>query len=53
MAIDLPRDVLSKPAGLTFVVIQEVDMEDWGVGGLQVAECRPQTAETACEWQSS
>jgi 4-oxalocrotonate tautomerase len=33
-ATDLLRDVLGKPPGLTFVVIQEVDLEDWGVDGL-------------------
>jgi 4-oxalocrotonate tautomerase len=29
---------------LTFVVIQEVELEDWGVGGLPVAEYRRQAA---------
>ena len=33
-------DVLNKPPGLTFVVIQEVEMEDWGVGGVPVGEYR-------------
>jgi 4-oxalocrotonate tautomerase len=28
-ATDLLRDVLGKPPSLTFVVIQEVDMDDW------------------------
>jgi 4-oxalocrotonate tautomerase len=37
-ATDLLVDMLKKPAGLTFVVIQEVEMEDWGVGGLLVGE---------------
>jgi 4-oxalocrotonate tautomerase len=32
--------VLNKPPGLTFVVIQEVEMEDWGVDGLPAAEHR-------------
>ena len=41
-ATDLLRDVLGKPPGLTFVVIQEVDMEDWGVDGLPVGEYRRQ-----------
>jgi 4-oxalocrotonate tautomerase len=36
----LLRDMLGKPPGLTFVVIQEGDMEDWGVDGLPVAEYR-------------
>ena len=33
-ATDLLADVLNKPPGLTFVVIEEVDLENWGVGGL-------------------
>ena len=41
-ATDLLVDVLNKPPGLTFVVIQEVEMEDWGVGGLPVGEYRRQ-----------
>jgi 4-oxalocrotonate tautomerase len=43
-ATELLADVLGKPPGLTFVVIQEVELEDWGVGGLQVGEYRRQTA---------
>jgi 4-oxalocrotonate tautomerase len=43
-ATDLLADVLNKPPGLTFVVIQEVEMEDWGVGGLPVGEYRRQAA---------
>jgi len=39
-ATDQIVDVLNKPPGLTFVVIQEVEMEDWGVGGLPVGEYR-------------
>ena len=39
-ATDLLRDVLGKPLGSTFVVIEEVDMADWGVGGLPVEEYR-------------
>jgi 4-oxalocrotonate tautomerase len=35
-------DVLNKQPSLTFVVIQEVEMGDWGVGGLPVREYRPQ-----------
>jgi 4-oxalocrotonate tautomerase len=37
-ATDLLRDVLGKPPGLTFVVIQEVDTEDWSVDGQPAAE---------------
>jgi 4-oxalocrotonate tautomerase len=33
-------EVLHKPLDATFVVIEEVDMENWGVGGLPVAEYR-------------
>jgi 4-oxalocrotonate tautomerase len=42
-ATDLLKDVLNKPPSLTFVVIQEVELEDWGVGGLPVAEYRKQS----------
>ena len=35
-------DVLNKPLDATFVVIEEVEMENWGVGGLPVAEFRKQ-----------
>ena len=44
-ATDLLADVLNKPPALTFVVIQEVELEDWGVGGLPVAEYRRHAAE--------
>lgn len=43
-ATDLLVNVLNKPPALTFVVIQEVELEDWGVGGLPVAEFRRQAA---------
>jgi len=33
-------DVLGKPLDATFVVIEEVPMENWGVGGLPVAAYR-------------
>lgn len=33
-------DVMGKPLNSTFVVIDEVEMENWGVGGLPVAEYR-------------
>ena len=33
-------DVLGKPQDWTWVVIQEVDPEDWGWGGLPVLEYR-------------
>jgi len=41
-ATELLVNVLNKPPGLTFVVIQEVEMEDWGVGGLPAGEYRRQ-----------
>jgi 4-oxalocrotonate tautomerase len=37
---ELLLEVLHKPLDATFVVIEEVDMENWGVGGLPVAEYR-------------
>ena len=37
---DLLVHVLNKTPATTFVVIDEVDMEDWGVGGLPVDEFR-------------
>lgn len=39
--------VLNKPLAATFVVIDEVEMEDWGVGGLPVEEYRRQSAGEA------
>ncbi len=36
----LLADVLDKNPATTFVVIDEVDMEDWGIGGLPVEEYR-------------
>ncbi|CAN7282048.1 4-oxalocrotonate tautomerase family protein [Phyllobacterium sp. LjRoot231] len=38
-------DVLHKPLEATFVVIEEVEMENWGWGGLQVLEYRKRLAE--------
>ena len=40
-------DVLGKEPATTFVVITEVDMEDWGVGGLPVEAYRKSLAKTA------
>lgn len=37
---DLLQQVLNKDPATTFVVVDEVDLEDWGVGGLPVAEYR-------------
>ncbi|PTL83298.1 4-oxalocrotonate tautomerase family protein [Vitiosangium sp. GDMCC 1.1324] len=41
---DLLLEVLNKPPSATFVVIDEVEMENWGVGGLPVEAYRRQTA---------
>lgn len=38
----LLRDILGKTPATTFVVIDEVALEDWGVGGLPVQEYRKQ-----------
>jgi 4-oxalocrotonate tautomerase len=37
---DLLVEVLNKDPSTTFVVIDEVEMEDWGIGGLPVDEYR-------------
>jgi len=39
---DLLFDVLGKARNTTFVVIDEVAMEDWGVGGMPVEDYRHQ-----------
>ncbi|MEM9067210.1 MAG: 4-oxalocrotonate tautomerase family protein [Myxococcota bacterium] len=39
---DLLVDVLGKDPATTFVVIDEVELDDWGVGGLPVTEYRQQ-----------
>jgi 4-oxalocrotonate tautomerase len=33
-------DVLGKPLDWTWVIIQEVELDDWGWGGMPVAEYR-------------
>ncbi|PRY07977.1 4-oxalocrotonate tautomerase family protein [Paraburkholderia sp. BL25I1N1] len=38
-------DVLNKPLAATFVVIEEVDTENWGWGGLPVEAYRKQLAQ--------
>jgi 4-oxalocrotonate tautomerase len=37
-------DVLHKPLDATFVVIEEVELENWGVGGVPVDEYRRRLA---------
>jgi 4-oxalocrotonate tautomerase len=39
---DLLQRVLNKNPATTFVVIDEVALEDWGIGGLPVDEFRRQ-----------
>jgi 4-oxalocrotonate tautomerase len=41
---ELLRDVLNKPLDSTFVVIEEVDTDNWGWGGLPALEFRRQRA---------
>ncbi|RAO77634.1 tautomerase family protein [Dyella jiangningensis] len=41
---ELLLHVLDKPLDSTFVVIDEVEMENWGWGGLPAAEFRRQRA---------
>jgi 4-oxalocrotonate tautomerase len=44
---DLLVDVLDKNPATTFVVIDEVAFEDWGIGGLPVDEYRRLAAQKA------
>ena len=37
---DLLFDVLKKPKSSTYVVIDEVEMDNWGVGGQSLTEIR-------------
>ena len=41
---ELLRDVLNKPLESTFVVIEEVDTDNWGWGGLPALEFRRRRA---------
>lgn len=43
---DLMVRVLDKSPATTFVVIDEVEMEDWGIGGMPVDEFRAQQTRT-------
>lgn len=40
---DLLQEVLGKSPATTFVVIDEVALEDWGIGGLPVPQYRRQS----------
>ena len=44
---ELLLNVLNKPLEATFVVIQEVETENWGWGGRPVEEFRRQKAQKA------
>jgi len=44
-ASELLRDVLNKPLDSTFVIIEEVDTDNWGWGGLPALEFRRLRAE--------
>ena len=44
-ASQLLLDVLAKPMEATFVVIEEVEMDNWGWGGLPVADYRRKLAK--------
>lgn len=46
-ASQLLLDVLNKPLESTFVVIEEVDTDNWGWGGLPALEYRRQRAAAA------
>jgi 4-oxalocrotonate tautomerase len=39
-ASELLLNVLNKPVDSTFVIIEEVEMDNWGIGGVPVAEFR-------------
>jgi len=42
-ATKLLQDVLNKSPATTVVVIDEVDLDNWGIGGLPVTEFRKNT----------
>jgi 4-oxalocrotonate tautomerase len=44
---DLLLEVLGKPLESTFVTIHEVELENWGYGGLPTLEYRKQRAAAA------
>ena len=46
-ASQLMLDVLNKPLDSTFVVIEEVELENWGWGGLPALEFRKRRAAGA------
>jgi len=52
-ASELLRDVLGKPLKSTFVVIEEVDTDNWGWGGLPVLDYRKKLAAAAASSPAS
>ena len=44
---NLLSEVLDKNPATTFVVIDEVDLENWGVGGMPVTEYRKKNAQSS------
>jgi 4-oxalocrotonate tautomerase len=51
-ATDLLVRVLNKNPATTFVVIEEMETDNWGVGGQSVAKLRRRECETAREGKS-
>jgi 4-oxalocrotonate tautomerase len=43
---DVLTDVLNKPPAWTYVIIQEVELDDWGAGGLPTVEFRKQASQS-------
>ena len=43
---ELLRDVLNKPLDSTFVIVEEVDTDNWGWGGLPVLDYRRRAVAT-------
>lgn len=48
-ATDLLAEVLNKSPALTHVIIEEVELDNWGVEGLPVPEYRRRAAERSKE----
>jgi 4-oxalocrotonate tautomerase len=46
---ELLRDVLNKPLESTFVIIEEIDTDNWGWGGLPVLDYRRRRAAAASD----
>ena len=42
---DLLYEVMGKPHDATFVVIEEIDLDSWGVGGVPTLEWRERVKE--------